>query len=67
MKYLKNYKIFLESFQISDSDEPDVKLAKEKMNTLESQISYYKANKSKIDSIYLQVLTIFSMPISLRI
>jgi hypothetical protein len=52
MNYIKNYKIFLESFQISDSDEPDVKLAKEKMNTLESQISYYKANKSKIDSIY---------------
>lgn len=52
MKYLKKYKIFLENFEIKDTDSPDLKMAKEKMNTIKSQMADYKTKKSLIDKLY---------------
>ena len=56
MKYLKKYKIFLEAdnFDIEDSDTPDVKMSKERMNTVKSQMGDYKIKKSQIDTLYNQ-------------
>jgi chromosome segregation ATPase len=52
MKHLKKYKLFLEDFEVEDSDSEDVKLSKEKLDRVKTQISYYNSNKSKIDKIY---------------
>ena len=52
MKYLKKYRIFLEDFEIKDTDSPDLKMAKEKMNTIKSQLSEYKTKKSAIEKLY---------------
>lgn len=54
MKYLKRYKVFLEAdeFEVKDTDAPDLKMVKEKMNTIKSQISDYKTKKNLIDNIY---------------
>lgn len=52
MIYLKKYKPFLEDFEVNDTDEEDVKLSKEKLNDVKDQISYYKTNKSKVDSLF---------------
>lgn len=51
---LFNYKQFLESneFDINDTDKPDVESAKENLNKLKEDISYYKSNKSSIESLY---------------
>jgi len=54
MKYLKKYDIFLEEdeFDIKDTDAPDLKMSKEKMNSYKKWISEYSGNTSKIDNIY---------------
>jgi DNA repair exonuclease SbcCD ATPase subunit len=52
MKYLKKYEIFLEDFIVNDTDSPDLKMAKEKMNTMKSHLSEYKTKKSLIDKLY---------------
>lgn len=54
MKYLKKYKLFLESdgFEISDTDTPDVVMSKEKMNSTMNHIKEYKSKKSLIDALY---------------
>lgn len=54
MKYLKKYKLFKESdeFEIEDTDSPDLKMSKDRMNTIKSQISDYNSKKSRIDSLY---------------
>lgn len=52
MKYIKKYKKFLENFEINDSDDPDIKMSKEKLNDIKSKIDQYNSSKSKIDSLY---------------
>ena len=54
MKYLKKYVIFLEEdeFEVKDTDQADVKMAKEKMNTIQNQLSEYNQKKSLIDQVY---------------
>lgn len=52
MKYVLNYQKFLEKFEILDSDEPDVKMAKEKMNSLQEQFTEFNQKKASIDAIY---------------
>ena len=54
MKYLKKYKIFLESdeFEVEDTDTPDVKMSKEEMNKVGQHISEYKSKKPSIDTLY---------------
>lgn len=53
MKYLKKYQIFLEAdIPVNDTDKPDVKMAKEKINTINAQIAEYQEKKPKIDQLY---------------
>lgn len=53
MKYLKKYQIFLEAdIPVNDTDKPDVKMAKEKINTINAQIVDYQEKKPKIDQLY---------------
>lgn len=52
MKYLKKYKIFLENFEIKDTDSPDLKMAKEKMNTIKTQMKEYTSKKSIVEKLY---------------
>lgn len=54
MKYLKKYNIFLEEneFEIKDTDQQDVKMSKEGLNDLKSNLAEYNTNKAKIDEIY---------------
>jgi len=53
MKYLKSLKLFLEEFEISDTDYPDVAAKKKDLNVLLSHISDYNGGVSKIDDILL--------------
>ena len=57
MKHLKKYDIFLEEaeFDVQDTDTPDVKVAKDGMNTMKLNLDEYKTKKSLIDKIYLEV------------
>jgi hypothetical protein len=57
MKYLKKYKIFTEEaeFDVNITDEPDLKMAKEKLATLKSNLSEYNTKKNLIDSAYLTI------------
>jgi hypothetical protein len=52
MKRLKKYREFLEKIEISDSDQPDTKMAKEKMNSLEDNIIEFNQKKQLIESLY---------------
>lgn len=53
MKYLNNYQSFLEAdIPVSDTDKPDIKMAKEKINTINKQIAEYQEKKPKIDQLY---------------
>jgi hypothetical protein len=56
MKYLKKYVIFLEEdeFEVKDTDQADVKMAKEKMNTIQNQLSEYNQKKYLIDQVYVK-------------
>lgn len=54
MKYLKRYNPFLEEaeFDIQTTDEPDIKMSKEKLNSLIGYIKEFKSKKNSIDLIY---------------
>ena len=54
MRHLKKYNIFLEKFDIPDTDEPDVKLAKEKTNNLEKALKDFPALKAAIDKAFME-------------
>jgi hypothetical protein len=57
MRHLKPYRIFLEEaeFDVNITDEPDIKMAKEKLTTLKNHLNEYKTKKSLIDSAYLTI------------
>ena len=52
MKYLNKYVDFKESFDISSTDAPDEKLAKEEINSTEENLKEYKDKKSMIEQIF---------------
>ena len=54
MKYLFNYKLFLEAgdFDIKSTDLIDVKKSKEELNSLQGNIKEYNQIKPKIDQIF---------------
>jgi seryl-tRNA synthetase len=52
MKYLKNYILFKEDFEIKDSDEESVKVSKEELNKLKEKISEFNSKKGSIDLLY---------------
>jgi hypothetical protein len=52
MKYVFNYQKFIEKLEIKDTDEPDVKMSKEKMNALEDQFTEFNQKKAQIDAVY---------------
>ncbi len=56
MKYLKGYSSFNEDlFTPEVSDAPDLKMSKEKLNTLMSQIEEFKAKKNLISQAYIKI------------
>jgi hypothetical protein len=57
MKYLKKYISFNEEseFDINKSDNPDLGMPKEKLNSLMSQIKEFKEKKGIIDQVYLKI------------
>jgi hypothetical protein len=59
MKHLKRYKLFTEEadFDVNITDEPDLKMAKEKLATLNKNITDYKTKKSLLDKAYLTTST----------
>lgn len=52
MKHVLNYQRFVEKIEIKDTDEPDVKMSKEKMNALEDQFQEFTQKKPQIDAVY---------------
>lgn len=52
MKYLNTYKHFFEDIEVSSTDQPDEKLAKEKVNTTSDHLKEYKEKKPKIEQLY---------------
>ena len=52
MKYLRDWNLWLENLEIKDSDTPDIKKAKEKLNTLRMQIDEFKSKYKDIDAAY---------------
>jgi predicted nucleic acid-binding Zn-ribbon protein len=52
MKYLKNYTLFKENFDVEESDEESLKASKEELNKLKDQVSEFNSKKSAIDTLY---------------
>jgi hypothetical protein len=52
MRYLKKWNIWLENLEIKDSDTSDIKKAKEKLNTLRSQINEFNLKYKEIETAY---------------
>jgi hypothetical protein len=54
MKHLKKYKLFLEEseFDVDSNDSIDIKMSKEKLETLKKELTEYKTKKSLIDNAY---------------
>lgn len=52
LKYLKDYNLFKENFDIEESDEESVKASKEELNKLKSRITEFNTKKSSIDTLY---------------
>jgi hypothetical protein len=52
MKYLKKWNLYFEDLKIEDSDTSDIKKAKEKLNTLRTQISEFNSKYREIDVAY---------------
>lgn len=52
MRYLKDWNLFIEKIEIKDTDTPDIKKAKEKLNTLEDQIKEFNLKCKDIDTAY---------------
>lgn len=48
MRYLRLF----EDFEVGATDQPDVKLSKERLNTIQAQIKEYKIKKSAVDTLY---------------
>ena len=55
MRKIKSYRLFKEEVDLSVkiTDEPDMKMSKEKLNTIKKQIADYKAKKILLDKAYL--------------
>ena len=49
MKYLKNWSLYLEDFEINVTDTSDIKKAKEKLNTLRNQIDEFNKKYMEIN------------------
>lgn len=54
MRHLKKFLEYAE-FDVSATDLPDVKIAKEKMTTIQKQLTEYKTKKPAIDKLYAEV------------
>jgi hypothetical protein len=52
MKYLKKWSLYLEDFEVNDTDPSDIKMAKEKLNTLRKQIDEFNIKSKEIDIAY---------------
>jgi hypothetical protein len=52
MKYLKKWSLYLEDFEVNDTDSSDIKMAKEKLNTLRKQIDEFNIKSKEIDIAY---------------
>ena len=52
MKYLKKWNLWLENLEIKDSDTSDIKMAKQKLNTLRAQIDEFNIKYKDIDTAY---------------
>ena len=52
MKYLKKWSLYLEDFEVKDSDPSDIKMAKQKLNTLRLQIDEFNKKYRDIDTAY---------------
>lgn len=52
MKYLKNYILFKENFEIEDTDEESVKASKEELGEIKDEISEFNSKKASIDTLY---------------
>ena len=52
MKHLKKWSLYLEDFEVGDTDTSDVKMAKEKLNTLRHQIDEFNIKYKDIDTAY---------------
>lgn len=53
MKYLKSLKLFLEEFEVKDTDSPDIATQKKDLNILLNHIKDYNSGVSRIDDILL--------------
>ncbi len=52
MRYLRDWNLWLENLETNDSDTPDIKKAKEKLNTLRMQIDEFNSKYKDIDTAY---------------
>jgi len=52
MKYLKKWFLYLEDFEVNDTDTSDIKMAKQKLNTLRKQIDEFNSKYKDIDTVY---------------
>lgn len=59
MKRIKSFQKFYEEVDLAVkiTDDPDLKMTKEKLNTIKKQIAEYKAKKILIDKAYLMIST----------
>jgi hypothetical protein len=57
MKNIKTYKLFTEEadFNVSLTDEPDIKMAKDQLAVTKNQLVEYKSKKTLIDNAYLKI------------
>lgn len=57
MKYLKKYNKFTEEaeFDVNVTDPPDLKMSKEKFQTINTQLKEFKTKKPAIDNAYLKI------------
>ena len=57
MKYLKNYKLFLEAdlIPIQETDPVDIKMNKQSIETLSKQLTEYKTKRPQIDNLYKNI------------
>ncbi len=53
MKHIKKYNLFLEDFEVNNTDAPDIKMSKDRMNTIMKQVKEYQQKKSIVDQLYV--------------
>jgi hypothetical protein len=51
-KGIKKWSLYLEDFEVNDTDPSDIKMAKEKLNTLRKQIDEFNIKSKEIDIAY---------------